>query len=167
MKGCPKIPNVFVPKSPRHISADKNQVNSVSLLRSKIFIKCTHLGPYRGCDSMDCTVVSLSWKFPYGRGLLSVLPNALSVKSEFRFCLKHNNVFVLRSFIKNNSLSSSLSMLVPQFSRQTAILYLLLVYAVNILCVVRIEVGFSTVTTLNFILLEFCCCMILNIKFSL
>lgn len=58
--------------------------------------KSTYLGPYRGCDSMDCTVVSLSWKFPYGKGLLSVLPKALSVKSEFRFCLKNDkNVLIL------------------------------------------------------------------------
>lgn len=37
---------------------------------------------------MDCTVVSLSWKFPYGNGDLSEDPRAESVKSEFRFWLR-------------------------------------------------------------------------------
>lgn len=37
---------------------------------------------------MDCTVVSLSWKFPYGSGDLSEEPRAESVKSEFKFWLK-------------------------------------------------------------------------------
>lgn len=37
---------------------------------------------------MDWTVVSLSWKFPYGSGDLSDEPRAESVKSEFRFCLE-------------------------------------------------------------------------------
>lgn len=36
---------------------------------------------------MDCTVVSLNWKFPYGSGDLSEEPRAESVKSEFKFCL--------------------------------------------------------------------------------
>lgn len=37
---------------------------------------------------MDWTVVSLNWKFPYGKGDLSDEPRAESVKSEFKFCLK-------------------------------------------------------------------------------
>lgn len=38
---------------------------------------------------MDWTVVSRNWKFPYGKGDLSDEPRAESVKSEFKFCLKH------------------------------------------------------------------------------
>lgn len=46
----------------------------------------TYFGPYRGWFKIDCTVVSLSWKLPYGRGDLSDDPSAESVKSELRFC---------------------------------------------------------------------------------
>ena len=51
---------------------------------------------------MDCMVDSRSWKFPYGRGDLSLLPRAESVKSLFKFCknknANHNNFFVIALF---------------------------------------------------------------------